>query len=120
MSTKFISFLAMVWFLSTLICLIMEGSYFGQSHASIIKDLSIFTTVPIIGTFSVPVININFFTMGMPKLLLWDYSFYTGGWQIIRWFWVVTLSPGAVWGIIQAFIWLYGQATSLFRLIPGV
>ena len=106
MSTKFMSFLAMSWFLSTLICLVLEGAYFGAAQNSIINDLSIMTTISL-GPLVVPVFNVNF-AQGIMRLLLWDYSFYTGGWIVIRYFWVCTLSSGAMWGIIQAFIWLYG------------
>jgi hypothetical protein len=115
MSTKFFSFLGMCWFVSTMICLIMEGSYFGAAQNSVIQDLSVLTTFNIGNLLIVPVFNVNFVN-GIVRLLLWDYSFYTGGWVIIRWFWMVTLTPGAIWGIIQAFIWLYGQAISLFKL----
>jgi hypothetical protein len=110
MSPKFMSFLAMCWFISTFICLILEGAYFGAAQNSIINDLSIMTTISL-GPLIVPVFNVNF-AQGIMRLLLWDYSFYTGGWVIIRYFWVCTLSSGAMWGIIQAFIWLYGQAIS--------
>jgi len=96
----------------------MEGSYFGASQNSVIQSLSVLTTFKISSLIVIPVFNVNFVN-GIVKLLTWDYSFYTGGWQVIRWFWLVTLSPGAVWGIIQAFIWLYGSALSLFRILPG-
>lgn len=119
MSTKFFSFLGMCWFISTLICLILEGSYFGASEASVINNLSVLTTFNIGNLLVVPVFNVNFVN-GIIRILLWDYSFYTGGFQVIRYFWLVTLTPGAVWGIIQSFIWLYGQALSLFRLFPTV
>jgi hypothetical protein len=115
MSQKFMSFLAMCWFISTLICLILEGAYFGASQTSIINDLGVLTTFNIGNLLVVPVFNINF-VQGIVRILLWDYSFYTGGWEIIRWFWVCTLSSAAVWGTIQSFIWLYGQALSLFNL----
>ena len=80
----------MSWFLSTLICLVLEGAYFGAAQNSIINDLSIMTTISL-GPLVVPVFNVNF-AQGIMRLLLWDYSFYTGGWIVIRYFWVCTLS----------------------------
>ena len=115
MSTKFFSFLAMCWFVSTLICLILEGSYFGSVENSVINNLSVLTTFNIGNLLVVPVFNVNFVN-GIVKILLWDYSFYTGGFIIIRWFWLVTLTPGAIWGIIQTFMYIYSQALTLFRL----
>ena len=120
MSGKIFMFLAYCWFISTMICLVMQGSWFGGTQSNIINDLSLFTTIPILNLFTVPVFNVHFIN-GIVRLMLWDYSFYTGGWVVIRWFWVVVLDPGIIWGVIQSFIWLYGQAINLVTsFIPTV
>ena len=116
MNPKALQFLCFCWFVSTFICLILEGSYFGSSQSSVIQSLSVLTTFNIGNLLSVPVFNINF-VQGIVRILLWDYSFYSGGWVIFRWFWTVVLDPGIVWGMITAFVWLYGQALSLFHLL---
>ena len=115
MSQKFMSFLAMCWFIWHPYLFGLEGAYFGLLETSIINDLGASISFSIGNLLVVPVFNINF-VQGIVRILLWDYSFYTGGWEIIRWFWVCTLSSAAVWGTIQSFIWLYGQALSLFNL----
>lgn len=102
MTTKFMNFLAMTWFLSVLICLVIEGSYIGTAEGSIINDLSLFTSLKIGGLVPIPTFNIFFFR-GVYRLLIWDYSFYEGGYAVIRYFWMVILSPGAVWGIGSVF-----------------
>lgn len=96
------NFLAMTWFLSVLICLVIEGSYLGATENTVINDLSVLTTLNIGGLITIPAPNIFFFR-GVLRLLTWDYSFYEGGYSIIRYFWMVTLSPGAVWGIGSVF-----------------
>lgn len=99
MTTKFVNFLAMSWFISILICLVIEGSNFGTSETSVIRDLSFMgQPISVGGLFSIPTFNLNFFT-GIYRILTWDYSFYYGGYSIIRYFWLATLSTGAVWGI---------------------
>jgi hypothetical protein len=99
MTTKFINFLAMSWFISILICLVIEGSSFGASETSVVHDLSLLgQPISIGGLFSIPTFNLNFFN-GIFRLLTWDYSFYYGGYEIIRYFWMAILSSGAVWGI---------------------
>jgi hypothetical protein len=120
MSAKIMMFLAYCWFISTLICLVMEGAWFGSSQASIISSLSLFTTmsIPVIN-LTVPVFNMGFVN-GIVRLMLWDYSWYTGGWQVIRWFWVVVLDPGIIWGMIQSFVWLYGQLATLLTQITNL
>ncbi len=102
MSTKFLNFLVMVWFLSTVICLVFEGSYLGTNENSVINDLSLLTTLKIGGLVPIPAPNIFFFR-GIMRLLLWDYSFYDGGYIVLRYFWCAILSPGAVWGIGSVF-----------------
>jgi len=96
------NFLAMTWFLSVLICLVIEGSYIGATENTIINDLSVLTQLKIGGLVTIPAPNIFFFR-GVFRLLIWDYSFYEGGYAILRYFWMVTLSPGAVWGIGSVF-----------------
>lgn len=116
LSTKFMNFLTMSWLISTLICLIMEGSYFGASQVSATWDLSLFTKYDIAGLFSIPVMNTGFLDT-LWKILSWDYSFYTGVYSFIRWIWLVIFTPGAVWGLYQAFSNLYGYIISLFRIL---
>lgn len=102
MTTKFMNFLAMTWFLSVLISLVIEGSYIGAPENTVINDLSFLTSLKIGGLVTIPAPNIYFFR-GVFRLLTWDYSFYEGGYSIFRYFWMVTLSPGAVWGIGSVF-----------------
>lgn len=105
----------MSWFLSTLICLIMQGTYFGSEQTNTIWDLSLYTPT-LIADITVPVLNVNFLG-SLWKILSWDYTFYTGQYEILRYFWLVTLTPGAVWGIAQAFMWVCGSLISLFRIL---
>jgi len=102
MSTKFMNFLAMTWFLSVLICLAMEGSYFGTNEASVIHDLRFMIQIKLGNIITIPAPNLNFFR-GVFRLLTWDYSFYQGGFAILRYFWIATLTSGAVWGIGSVF-----------------
>jgi len=113
MSTKFMNFLAMTWFLSVLICLVIEGSYIGSTENTVINDLSLFTTMKVGGLVPIPAPNIFFFR-GVFRLLTWDYSFYEGGYAILRYFWMATLSPGAVWGIGSVFAPVFANLLRLF------
>ena len=48
------------------------------------------------------------------RILIWDYSFYEGGYTIIRYFWLATLTPGAVWGIGQVFAPVFANLLRIF------
>jgi hypothetical protein len=106
MSNKAMNFMAMSWFISVLICIVLEGSYIDSRQSSVLNQLIPITTLNIGGMVTLPALNLNFF-QGFTRLLLWDYSFYYGGYSYIRWFWMVCLSPGAGWAIVQSFIWVY-------------
>jgi hypothetical protein len=92
------NFLTMTWFISVLICLVLEGSYLGVNENTVINDLSLFTTLKVGSLIPIPAPNIYFFR-GVMRILLFDYSFYEGGFTILRYFWITVLDPGAVWGI---------------------
>jgi hypothetical protein len=117
MSTKFMNFLTTCWFISILICVIMEGTYFGSRENGIISNLSLIRPFQVGNLFSIPVFNIHFF-QGLWQIMTWDYSFYTGYYGILRWFWMAVLTPGAVWGLATVFVYVWTQIISLFRLIP--
>ena len=121
MSTKFFQWLAWSWFGSMLICIIMEGVGVAGGHhvRTVINDLSPITWFQIGNLLTVPVFNLTFFR-GVYRLLTWDYSFYTGYYQIIRFFWMAIFSGAAAWGIASNFTYLYGQIASLFRWVASL
>ncbi len=108
MSPKYLNFFTYSWFVSTFICIVIEGTYWGNTQNSIINELSIIQAIQAGGIFSIGSATINFFH-GVMRILLWDYSFYQGGWEILRVFWLVVLSPGPVWGIFQGLAYIFAQ-----------
>ena len=106
----------MSWFISVLICLVVEGGFFGNEEISVFNDLTRpLTTMRIGSVISLPAPNIYFFR-GLYHVLTWDYSFYTGGFEMIRYFWAVTLTPGFAWGIAQAFAPIFANFLRLFTI----
>lgn len=118
MTPKMMSFYTTVWFLSVLICMVLEGSYLGTYHNSILDDLMLFTWQNVFGLFSIPILNIYFFR-GLYRILIWDYSFYQGGYTILRYTWACILTPGAAWGIGSVLAPVAASLLSAFKgLIP--
>ncbi len=102
------SFIALSWFISVTICLILEGTYFGTNQNSIINELSVLQALKSGGIFAIGSATVNFFH-GLMRILLWDYSFYTGDYAILRWLWIVTFDPAVVWGIFQGLAYIFAQ-----------
>lgn len=103
MSTKGLAFYTTAWVFSIMICLILEGTWFGAHNTrTVINDLIPITTLNVGGVVPIPAFNIYFFR-GIIRVLLFDYSFYTGAFEFLRWVWVVIFTPAAVWGIGSTF-----------------
>ncbi len=100
MSPKYLNFFLYSWFVSTLICLVIEGTYFGSVQGTVINELSLIQAIKSGGIFAIGSATVNFFH-ALQRILLWDYSFYSGGYTILRWFWMCILSPGVIWGVFQ-------------------
>jgi len=94
--------------------MILEGSYFSSAENSVINDLSIITTLKIGGLVPIPAFNLYFFR-GIYRIFVFDYSFYEGGFAILRYFWVTSLNGGVVWGIAQVFAPVFANLVRIFR-----
>lgn len=106
MSTKTVSFLAFVWFISTLICLVIEGTYWGSTQNTVLNALVGTSTMKVGGFVTIFFWGASFF-QGVVKMLLWDYSFYTGGWEIMRYFWMIVTAPGIIWAMGSVFSYVF-------------
>lgn len=94
----------------TLINRWVEGSMMSADETVVINSL-MFTKPIQIGSFSMPIINLDFFTVGIPRLLKWDYVFFGGNAQIFQYF---LYSITAVVSFI-IFVVTLGLMTSYFR-----
>lgn len=119
MNTRFLSFLAYVWFTSTLICLVIEGSDFAfaatgigggaiAGPGTIINDLAAIQGLTVGNLIGIPSAVLTF-ARGLFRLLIWDYSFYSGNFVIIRWFFMAVFSSAAVWGIFTALAYIFSN-----------
>ncbi len=108
MSPKTLNFLCYCWFVSTLICLVLEGTWFGSTQNTIVSQLSVLQAIKAGGIFAIGSATVDFF-QGLMRMMLWDYSFYQGTFAILRWFWVILLDGGVVWGIFQGLAYIFAQ-----------
>jgi hypothetical protein len=95
-----------VFFIGTLCCLVIEGTYFGAQELSIVNALTGYNIAQVSGAgiWAIPKLAWGFMTTGLPKIMFWDYNFFQGGYWIFRLFLIMTLSVGIVWGVIQTFL----------------
>jgi len=81
-----IGFLAFVFGGMTLLNRILEGSFITASDVAIMNTLTITHDQTIFGLFTVPVLNTDFFFVGIPRLVKWDYSFFGGNAALLQYF----------------------------------
>jgi len=86
MSFHLIGFLAFLFVGMTLLNRILEGAFITASDVSIMNTLTITHDQTIFGLFTVPVLNTDFFFVGLPRLVKWDYSFFGGNAAIFQYF----------------------------------
>ena len=81
-----IGFCATSWIGLTIINRILEGQFLTASESSWWCSIQLFNEFRVFDLFTVPVLNFQFFTVGIPSLLRWDYSFFGGNAELIQYF----------------------------------
>jgi len=79
-----IGFCATSWLGLTLINRILEGQFLTSSESSWWCSIQLFNEFRVFDLFTLPVLNFQFFTVGIPSLLRWDYSFFGGNAELIQ------------------------------------
>jgi len=106
MGPKLTMFMMFVFVLGTLVSLTLEGAWVGQQEMDLVNNMTGYSMIELQGAgfWAIPKMGWGFLTIGLPKVLLWDYSFFEGTWSLLRWVLVGTISVACVWGIAQMFI----------------
>jgi len=85
-----------------IVCLMLEGTWLGESESSILESLVGFK-VTSLGGWEIPKMIGGFFWNGIPMLVSWDYSFLHGTYAIYRFTVLASISVGVIFGITMAF-----------------
>ena len=106
MGPKLTMFILFVFFLGNFMSLMVEGDWFGSSDVDLANDLTGYSIVELSGAgfWTIPKMGLGFVTNGLPKVLLWDYSFFVGDWALFRLFLIFVISAPIIWAIAQVFI----------------
>jgi len=76
---------------------IIDGAFITAYDARIFDSLTVIRSYNVMGLFSIPWLNPDFFTVGIPKLVAWDFSFFGGELEIFKYLFYV-VSTGVCWG----------------------
>lgn len=98
-----------IWFVGSLICLLMEGSQAGSFYNGMVNAAS-FTTQSQNAIVQAVVMAGTFFSLLLSRLILWDYSFLAGGiFGLLRIGLIVVFGPSLIYGIYIAGAWVLSK-----------
>ena len=81
-----IGFLAFLFAGMTLLNRIMEGMFITSADVAVLNTMTITRSQEVFGLFTMPVLNMDFFFIGIPRLVKWDYSYFGGNAAIWQYF----------------------------------
>lgn len=100
MSSKIVMFCVFLFVIGTLVSLIIEGTFIGSGEEmDVLRALTGYSNTEIAGggVIVIPKVGLAFFAVGLPKVIMWDYSFLEGGWGIFKWILLYPISAGVVY-----------------------
>ena len=62
----------------------VAGQFITGEETSFLNNLMFTQEFELFGIFKIPVMNFQFFTEGLPRMVRWDYSFFGGQAQLIQ------------------------------------
>jgi hypothetical protein len=110
MRPQYVMFLAFCLLVGNLFCLIIDGAWIGAADVTIMGYLTGMTNLQTASWTAVFTVPFAFFTHGFPRLISWDFSFFSGELQTIRWL-LFVISIGAIYALAQEF---RSTVTSMF------
>lgn len=99
---KAISFLAGILLIGFTLSYIAQGAWFGSQDQALWASLSVLKKYDL-GLFSVPWVNWDFFSKGLPSLFTFNFAFFDGQTNYFRYM-LYVFSVGIVWGLVATVI----------------
>lgn len=82
---------------------IAQGAWFGASDQRLWASLTVLKTYDFLGMFKLPWVNWDFFTVGLPSLFTFNFSFFGGDMAFFK-YGMYVLSVGIIWGMVVVFV----------------
>lgn len=105
MRPQLIMFLGWIMTTGTLISVTLSGGWLGDTDVTSLNAISGFKSANVLGVWTIPVPNIDFVTSGLGALLKWDFAFFNGTTEIVRWLFITTIGAGVMWGLFSVVIY---------------
>lgn len=104
MSPKYIMGMGFIFMAGTLISLTFGGGWLGDTEANTLNSIAAFRSANVLGLWSIMVPNLDFLTAGIGALVQMDFAFFGGTMDLLRWFFICTISAGIMFGLFCVMI----------------
>lgn len=130
MSSRLFFVTAFAWLLSTWLQGLLADEVAGTSDIATVLSMQVIE-IRTYATIPVPIPRIDWVS-AVGRLLVWDYPWFQGGMEVVRWLIVLPLTAAVLWGMITGVLpvlisaagQIAGAASNLLggvlRLIPGI
>ena len=122
MTVKFVAVLFFAWLLSTFLLGLITLAFTGQSDLQTVLTLSAVKIRTLI-FIPIPVPNIEYVS-AVGRLLTWDYPWFAGNMQPIRWLTVLVISGAAGYGfftgVLPVLLSAANQLTNAIRALNPI
>jgi len=104
LSPKIVMFLGFCLIMMSLVCAFLEGgNVIEQTDVDMVNEWTGYNVIQD-GNVNFIVLAGGFFIHGLPKMILWEYSFFNGGLVIIRIILILVFSGGVLWGVYSSIV----------------
>lgn len=104
LSPKIVMFLGFCLIMMSLVCAFLEGgNVIEQTDVDMVNEWTGYNVIQD-GNVNLIVLAGGFFIHGLPKMILWEYSFFNGGLVIIRIILILVFSGGVLWGVYSSIV----------------
>lgn len=108
MSPKWIIFLTTLWMFGSLFGLILEGAFPGEEEQTVLNTLmncKVVTATSWLGKITGAITDLAMW-WALLKMFIWDFSFWQGSLQLVRWMIFFPISIGILSSLLLA--WFRG------------
>lgn len=95
-------FLAFILLMTNLVCMFLDGSWLGAQDVTLMGWLTGYEATEASGIGRILSLSWGFMTEGLPRMIMWNFSFLRGGLEIIRWV-LMSISIGVIGGLAVQF-----------------
>ena len=109
MPAKYLALLVFLWVVAAVLGGVIEGAALGENETGVLNILTSWAEVNTAESWSIVKVvqALPSFFSSLFELMTFDFAFFDGGWELVRWFLFVPLMVTVVFGLITTFVGIF-------------